>query len=129
MRSLEYINDGFWVRYDNECFGLTKERYMGRKLVLCFGSSALLSGCYFVNQPKFEASVHKQVSVGMPLQAAMAALGQRKMICSGENPVDCSRIRQSLMPYSCIERVNLYSSGTDRLVTEIQIPKIACAGL
>jgi hypothetical protein len=102
---------------------------MGGKLVLVLGFSALLSGCYFVDQPKFEASVHKQVSVGMPLQTAVVALSQRKMDCSGENPVDCSRIRQSLMPYSCIERVNLYSTGTDRLVTEIQIPKIACAGL
>jgi hypothetical protein len=33
------------------------------------------------------------------------------------------------MPYSCVERVRLYSSGSDRLVTEIQIPRIACAGL
>jgi hypothetical protein len=90
---------------------------------------ALLSGCYIVNQPRFEASIHKRASVGMPLQAAVAALGERKMHCNGENPVDCSRLRQSLMPYSCVERVHLYSSGPDRLVTEIQIPKIACAGL
>jgi hypothetical protein len=59
----------------------------------------------------------------------VAALDERKMHCNGENPLDCSRLRQSLMPYSCVERVRLYSSGSDRVVTEIEIRKIACAGL
>jgi hypothetical protein len=102
---------------------------MNKKWLFSLTSVALLSGCYFVNQPKFEASIHRRVSVGMPLQAAVAALGGRKMRCNGENPVDCSRLRQSLMPYSCVERVRLYSSGLDRVVTEIEIRKIACAGL
>jgi hypothetical protein len=102
---------------------------MNTKRLFALTGAALLSGCYFVNQPKFEASINRRVSVGMPLQAAVAALGERKMHCNGENPVDCSRLRQSLMPYSCVERVRLYSSGSDRLVTEIQIPRIACAGL
>jgi hypothetical protein len=102
---------------------------MVKKRLIFLAGVALLSGCYIANQPEFEASIHKRVSVGMPLQTAVAALAERKLQCHGENPVDCSRLRQSLMPYSCVERVHLYSSGPDRVVSEIQIPKIACAGL
>ncbi len=102
---------------------------MNSRLSLILVGVALLNGCYFVNQPRFEASVHRQVTVGMPLQSAVAALSQLKLHCDGHDPLDCSRLRQSLLPYSCVERVRLYLSTVDPVITEIQIPKIACAGL
>jgi hypothetical protein len=70
-----------------------------------------LGGCYFANQPRLERTVHDHCQ------------------CSGTSPVDCSRLRQSLMPYSCVERVRLYSSGKPPVVDAIEVPKIACTGL
>jgi hypothetical protein len=96
---------------------------------LAFLSLLPLSGCYFPNQSEFEQSVHGEVSVGMPLKTAVANLRNLKLACTGSNPSDCSRIRQSILPYSCVERVRLQWSGEDQVVQAINIPKIACAGL
>jgi hypothetical protein len=74
------------------------------------------------------ATVHKQVSVGMPLQVAIANMGRLKLQCMGDNPLDCSRVRQGLMPYSCIERVRLHWSAGPQVVDTIDIRQIACAG-
>jgi hypothetical protein len=91
-------------------------------------STLLLGGCYFVNQPRFERIVSAQVVLGMPLQAAIDGLAVIKLRCSGDNPVDCSRLRQGLQPYSCVERVRLHWSE-GKVVDAIEVPMIACAGL
>lgn len=88
-----------------------------------------LGGCYFVNQPRLERAVHAHLAVGMLLQTAVGNASTMKFKCSGTGPVDCSRLRQSLMPYSCVERIRLYSAGMPPVVDAIEIPKIACAGL
>jgi len=88
-----------------------------------------LSGCYFRNQKSFERRVESTISAGMPLQQAVSRLSDLRLTCTLVNPADCSRIRQSLMPYSCVERVRLYWSGETQQVTRIEIPEIACAGL
>jgi hypothetical protein len=88
-----------------------------------------LSGCYFRNQKSFERRVERAVSTGMPLHQAVTRLSDLRLTCTLVNPADCSRIRQSLMPYSCVERVRLYWSGEAQQVTRIEIPEIACAGL
>jgi hypothetical protein len=95
-------------------------------LVLCVID---LSGCYFRNQKAFEQRVQTHVAVGMPMQDAIARLADMRLTCTGANPADCSRIRQSLMPYSCVERVRLQWGEQTKQVTKIEIPEIACSGL
>ena len=104
-------------------FGDVKRLLAG--VVICL----TITGCYFVNQPRFERTVHAHIALGMPLELAVSNASAMHMKCSGDSPVDCSRLRQSLMPYSCVERVRLYSSGAPSVVDVIDIPKIACAGL
>jgi hypothetical protein len=95
-------------------------------LVLC---AIDLSGCYFRNQEAFEHRVQTHVAVGMRMQDAITRLTEMRLTCTGANPADCSRIRQSVMPYSCVERVRLHWEDQTKRVTEVEIPKIACAGL
>jgi hypothetical protein len=102
---------------------------MHKKLFLGLGFNAMLSGCYFVNQTKFDDSVHSWVSVNMPFATAISILGQHGMACSGGNPASCARIRGGLQPYSCMERVNVHFAEPWMLVDRIEIPKIACGGL
>jgi hypothetical protein len=89
----------------------------------------LLIGCYFVRQDKFEAAVHSWIRVDMPFATAISILGSKGMTCTGGNPASCSRLRQGLQPYSCVERVDVSFGGPNMLVDAIQISKIACAGL
>ena len=100
-----------------------------RKTLLLFVATALLSACYFVHQEKFERSVHSWIRIDMPFSLAISILGTKGMTCTGEHPASCSRIRQGLQPYSCIERVNVSFAGPHMLVDAIEIPKITCAGL
>jgi hypothetical protein len=93
------------------------------------GISVLLSACYFVHQDKFEEKVHSWIRIDMPFATAVSVLGTKGMTCSGGNPASCSRLRQGLQPYSCVERVTVRFAAPNMLVDEIQIPKIICAGL
>lgn len=90
---------------------------------------ALLSGCYFVHQDKFDEAVHSWIRIDMPFATAISILGTKGMTCTGGNPTTCSRVRQGLQPYSCVERVMVRFGGPNMLVDSIQIPKINCAGL
>ena len=88
-------------------------------------TTSILSACYIASQPKFEAAVHRRVTLGMPLLTAVAALD---MDCFGRNPIGCSRVRQYLF-YSCEEKVSLHLSEPGDLVDGIKIHRIVCAGL
>ena len=88
-----------------------------------------ISGCYFANQPRLENTVRAHIAVGMPLSTAIGNASALRFKCIGANPADCTRLRQSIMPYSCVERFRLFSSGAPAKVDGIEIPKIACAGL
>jgi hypothetical protein len=98
-----------------------------RLLTLLAGLS--MSGCYFVDQPRFESQVHSWIRIDMPFAEALSILGNHGMRCSGGNPASCSRLRGGLQPYSCIERVQVSFAGQWMLVDKIEIAKIACAGL
>ena len=100
-----------------------------RKTPLLVVATALLSAWYFVHQEQFERSVHSWIRIDMPFSSAISILGTQGMTCTGEQPASCSRIRQGLQPYSCIERVNVSFAGPHMLVDAIEIPKITCAGL
>jgi hypothetical protein len=95
-------------------------------LVLC---AVDLTGCYLRNQKAFECRIQARVAVGMPKQDAIARLSELRLSCTASNPADCSRVRQSLMPYSCVERVRLHWAEQTQQITKIEIPEIACAGL
>jgi hypothetical protein len=101
---------------------------MGKTLIL-ISASVLLGACYFVHQENFEQSVHSWIQVDMPFSTAISILGTKGMTCTGEQPASCSRVRQGLQPYSCVERVNVSFADSNKLVNEIHIPKIVCAGL
>jgi hypothetical protein len=100
----------------------------GIKTWLALSVTASVSGCYFVNQPGFESSVNKRVSVGMPLTTATKNLEALGLSCDGGNPVDCSQVRQRPWPSSCIERVKLTISNS-YAVEAVDIRPIVCAGL
>lgn len=100
-----------------------------RHILLGVSSLAALTACYSPNQPAFDASVQKQVAVGMPLATAVANLGRLKLACSGESPVTCDRIRQRLLPSSCIEKVRLTVARPSNIVEAVEVPPIVCAGL
>jgi hypothetical protein len=100
-----------------------------QKTYFLAGISLLLGACYFVHQDEFEEKVHSWIRIDMPFAAAISVLGTKGMTCTGGNPAGCSRIRQGLQPYSCVERVVVRFAGPNMLVDEIQIPKIVCAGL
>jgi hypothetical protein len=90
---------------------------------------AALGGCYFANHARLERTAHAHVAVGMPLAAAISNASAISFKCNSATPVSCTRLRQSLLPYSCVERIKLYSYGTPAVVDAIVVPKIACAGL
>jgi hypothetical protein len=98
-----------------------------KKLLLI--SVTCIAGCYFPNQAAFESSVRKHVQAGMPVVAAVSNLRQMKMKCSGANVVTCDRLRQRLLPSSCIERVHLEVAQTSPIVEAVKVDPIICAGL
>jgi len=99
------------------------------KIAFLVATCSLLSACYFVQQEKFEQSVHSWIHVDMPFAQAISILGNKGMICSGGNPSSCSRSRGGLQPYSCMELVRVSFGGPYMLVDKIEVPKIACVGL
>ena len=105
----------------------TSRRLIVAKVLAVACLTGALAGCYSPNQKAFEREVHTLVQPGMPVSAAVAHLTQRGFDCTGE-PITCSRIRQRLLPSSCIERVNLQAAGSTALLF-VDIPPIACAGL
>lgn len=99
------------------------------KMLLLISVLALLSARYVVHQKKFERPVPSWIRVDMPFSQAISTLESKGLICTGNQPASCGRIRQGLKPYSCVERVNVRFSGPWMLVDAIEIPKIVCAGL
>lgn len=98
------------------------------KLLLISGLSCI-AGCYFPNQGAFESSVHKHVQVGMPIEVALSNLREMRMKCSGDKVVTCDRLRQRLLPSSCIERVHLDVAQANPVVEAVKVDPIICAGL
>lgn len=87
-----------------------------------------LLGCYTPNQQVLEKEVRNLARPGMPASAAVANLSSRGFECTGE-PITCSRIRQRLLPSSCVERVNLELADQSAVLRTIDVRPIACAGL
>jgi hypothetical protein len=100
-----------------------------RKAALLFPLTLALGGCYTVDQSKFERYVNGHVSPGVELSEAEQRLAQDGFQCQASSSapaVDCSRMQQSLLPYTCVERVLLRAQ--EGRVASVEVPKIACAG-
>jgi len=94
-------------------------------LVVCF----TLASCYTPEQAQLSSLINEKVTLGMPMSSAIKALTNEGFACVGNTSTDCSRVRQRLLPSSCIERVRLYSDNNSNLVDRVDVPPIDCAGL
>lgn len=91
-----------------------------------------LPGCYTVNQERFSAYAVSAVSAGMPLEAATVRLQKDGFHCdprSSAPATTCTRDRQSLLPYTCVERINLTAREDRSIIARVEVPQIMCAGL
>ena len=91
--------------------------------------SLVFLGCYSPNHPALEKEVRNLVLEGMPVSTAVAHLSAHGFDCSGTHPITCTRIRQRLLPSSCVERVNLEPGDPTAALAHWDVPPIACAGL
>jgi len=94
-----------------------------------------LTGCPGMSvrdNEKFQALVARTVSPGMSFVTAIERLVKAGFSCDDRSAaplVTCSIDRQSLLPYACIERVNLTTDSERRTVTLVNPRPIGCAGL
>lgn len=105
---------------------LRKELARVAGIVLVTG---VLTSCYSPNQQKLEDDIRTLVYPGMAVSAAIAHLSSRGFACTGDHPVTCSRVRQRLLPSSCVERVSLEPSDPRSAVRVVDVHPIVCAGL
>ena len=96
---------------------------------LCAFLCAVLASCYSPNQQKLEKDLRSVVQPGMTVSTAVDRLSARGFRCEGNRPLTCSRLRQRLLPSSCIERVNLEPADRASLVTVVDVRPILCVGL
>ena len=102
------------------------------KLLLPVFLALPLAGCYTVHQDRFAAYAGGIVQVGMPMAQAQQRLSAEGFSCGPRDfapAVSCTRTRQSLLPYTCIERVNLVPAMETQSIDSVQVPPIVCAGL
>lgn len=109
-------------------------RLLYRSVVaLCAG--LILSACPGMgpkDNARFQALVEKNVSPGMPLADAEQHLKRAGFSCDDRvaaPDISCTRSRQSLLPYACIQRVNLLADADGTTVTAVTPKAIICAGL
>jgi hypothetical protein len=102
-----------------------------------FGTALLVGGggCAGMrpsDNAKFQAVVAKSVSPGMPFVAGIGHLVKAGFTCDnrGSAPaVTCTRMRQNILPYACIQRVDLKTDPDRKTIVEVTPEPIACAGL
>jgi hypothetical protein len=98
-------------------------------------SALLLTGCPGMgprDNERFQAVVARTVATGMPLATALSRLAKAGFKCdprAAAPEITCGRDRQSLLPYVCIQRVNLATDPERTTVTAVTPKPIACAGL
>jgi hypothetical protein len=102
-----------------------------KRLALIGGSLLFLSGCYTVNNERFANDVRALVQPGMEMSLATGKLESNGFACdphSSAPAITCVKTRQNLLPYTCIERVNLTPSQAPMTLDRVDTPPIACAG-
>lgn len=102
-----------------------------KRLLLSLVPVVLLAGCYTVNQQRFAESAAETVQPGMPLAHATDRLSVAGFACDPRRAspaITCTRTRQNLLPYTCIERINLVPNAEITSVGTIAVAPIVCAG-
>jgi hypothetical protein len=101
------------------------------KLLLAVICAVCIAGCYTVNNERFAGHVQTLVEPGIKMDTATRRLEADGFSCGPAAPTPsrtCAKTRQRLIPSTCIERVNLYTSGNSAIVERIEVPHIVCAG-
>ncbi len=104
-------------------------------LSLAILTSSSMSGCAGMSSKdnaRFQEVVAKNVSVGMPFVTAIEHLVKAGFHCSamGEAAdVTCTRLEFSLLPFSCVQRVNLSADTHRDKIVDIAPEPIGCASL
>jgi hypothetical protein len=81
---------------------------------------------------RFQAEIAKNVSVGMPFSTAIERLANAGFSCderSAAPAVTCTRMKDNILLYSCIQRVNLTVESSRKIVQVIDSVPIACTGM
>jgi len=89
----------------------------------------LATACYAPEQRRLEREIHKLVTPGMPGAVAMKKLESAQFSCTGTDPMTCARIRQRVLPSSCVERVNITLDKAAFTVKTIDVAPTLCAGM
>jgi len=95
----------------------------------------MLAGCPGMSvrdNEKFRALVARTVSSGMSFVTALDKLFKAGFSCDDRSVaplVRCSKARQSLLPYVCVEPVDLTTDPERKIITAVNAQPIRCAGL
>jgi hypothetical protein len=111
--------------------------HAGSRSVLIVGLVSVLglTGCpgqSLRDNERFQALVARKVSPGMSFVAAIQTLAKAGFTCDDRisaKLVTCTLDRQSLLPYACLERVDLTTDSERHTITLVNPRPIACAGL
>lgn len=101
------------------------------KLTLTLICALCITGCHTVNNERFAEHVQTLVRVDTKMDIATRQLEADGFSCGPAAPTPsrtCAKTHQRLIPSTCIERANLYTSETSVIVERIEVPKIVCAG-
>lgn len=108
---------------------------MNRKPVSAIALLLLMASCAASSQTDLSDEVHSRVRVGMPLDAAAAALlksgfecGENDLSRAGSADLVCSRSRSHRTLATCVQRVVITAPPPARTVSRIEVPDPACAG-
>ena len=72
------------------------------------------------------------MSVGMPFVTAIEHLVKAGFSCDDRvraPAVSCDRLRYSILPFTCVQRVNLMTDAERKTIVEVNPMPIECAGL
>jgi len=105
---------------------------LAMRKILSFTLLVFLTACVSVDQEGFARYARQQVKVGMSLQNAKQVLADDGFHCDARSMqpyTTCTRNKQSLLPSTCVERINLLPDSDASLVLEMRVAPIVCAGL
>jgi hypothetical protein len=90
------------------------------------------AGMSKADNERFQAVVAKNVSLGMPFVTAIGNLVKAGFSCddrSSAPAVTCERSRDSILPFSCVQRVALTTDAYRQMVVTVTPRPIICASL
>jgi hypothetical protein len=109
-----------------------------KTIAFCLFEVALLlgvGGCAGMSpsgNADFQAVVARSVSPGMPFVTGIKHLVKAGFTCDDRGlapTITCTRMRQSVLPYACIQRVDLKTDPDRKRIIVVTPEPVACAGL